>query len=127
MGVVRRAIALEDARPGRGLTALDRHEVLERDRDAQHGMERLRGPCALAVPQPGVGAVRLLQCALAIDAQPGVQAAVLPLGKIEMRLGQLARRHLARAQTGGHLVRTEAREVRHSPPRMAGTTMNASS
>ena len=76
--------------------------------------------------------------AVAVDRQPGMEAVVLRLGEVEMRLGQLARRDLAGAQPGGHLVGVEAGEVgRHRQvvggrrqsrsPRIAGTTMNSPS
>src|SRR4029079_7908229 len=53
-----------------------------------------------------------------------MQPVVLAIGQIEMRLGQLARRNVARPKPVRHVVGEEAREVGHSPPRIAGTTMN---
>jgi hypothetical protein len=91
VGVVRRSIALEDARTRGALPALDRDQVLERDRYAQQRVEGVHGGRALTTSrfEPGVGGAGLGQRAVAVDGQPGVQAVVLALGKIEMGGGQL--------------------------------------
>ena len=97
VGVVRRDVALEDPRAGGALAALDRDQVLERDRDAE---QRVEGPdrvVALAAGggQPGVGGVGLGERTLAVDREPRVERPVLALGGVEVGLGQLARRQLA--------------------------------
>ena len=92
--VVRRPVAREDARAGGALAALDRHEVLERDRDAQQRMQGIeRGaPLPARRREPRVGGVGLGERPLAVDGQPGVERVVLALGEVEMRLGQVPRR-----------------------------------
>ena len=65
------AIPVEDPRAGRALAALDRHEVLERDRDAQQRVEGVQrgAPLARARLRAGASArVGLGQRALAVDA-----------------------------------------------------------
>ena len=67
VGVVRRAIALEDPRAGRALAALDRHEVLERDRDAEQRRAARRGR---PLPSPRAAAIR----ASAASASPSARS-----------------------------------------------------
>ena len=86
MGVVRRPIALEDARAGGALAALDADQVLEGDRDAE---ERMQGgnrgrALVLAAASSRIGRVGLGQGRFPIDRQPCVQGVVLALGRVEM-------------------------------------------
>ena len=61
--VVRGEVALEDARPGGRLAALDRDEVLEGDRDAEERMQRIERGRAVAAGhrEAGIGRVRFVQ------------------------------------------------------------------
>ncbi len=136
VGVVRRDVALEDPRPSRALAALDRNKVLERDRDPEQRVERVeRGRSVRAGRrEPGIGRVGLGEGGRMVDRQPGVEAGVLSVGEVEMGLRQLARRQLADAQAGRHVVRVKARQLQghdrrapQSPPRIAGTTMKSPS
>ena len=92
-----------------------------------------RRPAGARRREPGVRGVGLGERPLAVDREPGVQRPVVALGGVEVGLGQLARRDLARAQERGHLVGEEPREVGHrvaaQPSRRgsAGTTMKSPS
>ena len=113
--VVRRAIALEDARAGGALAARHRHEVLQGDRDPEEGRQPVERRPALGAGhgEPRVGRVGLRERALAIDRQPGIECAVVALGRGQVGFGQLARRDLARAQKRGHLVGMKTRQIGH--------------
>ena len=106
VGVVRRPVALEDARSGRALAPRDRDEVLERDRDAQQRVECLEGRAGLpgARLDPRHPPRRRHRAPLPIDRQPGIEGTILALGHVEVCLGQFARTRVAAAQRAGHLV-----------------------
>ena len=61
VGVERRDVALEDPRAGGALAALDRDQVLERDRDPEQRVERVDRAPALGAGrgEPRVGGVGL--------------------------------------------------------------------
>ena len=82
MGVERGAVALEDARAGGCLPAGDRHEVLERNRDAQQRVQPVQRAVALAARrgEPGVGGVGLVEGAFVVQREPRVEAAVRAVG-----------------------------------------------
>ena len=103
VGVVRRAVALEDPRAGRALAALDRDEVLERDRDAEQRMERRRAPRRPRRAPPPAGRRRASASASARSRSMVSQAlrpSVLALGQVEVGVGQLARRDVAARAAG---------------------------
>ena len=111
-------VALEDPRAGGALAALDRDQVLERDRDAEQRVESVDGasPSPRAAGEPGVGGVGLLERGVAVDREPGVERVVVALGGVEVGLGELARAHLAGSEARGHLVGVEAGQAGHAGP-----------
>ena len=115
VGVVRGDVALEDARAGGALAALDRDQVLERDGDAQERMQRGQRGGALGPGggQPCIGGVGLGQRPLVVDREPGVEGVVAALGRLERGFGRLVRAQLAAAQEGGQLVGQETSRVGH--------------
>ena len=128
-------IALEDARPGRALAALDRDEVLERRPGcrAAGGARRARRRRRARGGQPRVGGVGLGEGPFAIDREPGVErrrcrARPRRDGPPSARATRSRRRagapasSWARSRVGSAVMRTA-----QSPPRMAGTTMKSPS
>ena len=115
VGVVRRAISLQDPRSGRALATRQRDQVLERDRDAEQRPEQVERPVRIGTRrrQPGVRCVGLGQRPVAIDGQPDVERPVVTFRGREVGLGQFARRDLTRPQERGHLVGVQSREVGH--------------
>ena len=100
VGVVGRAIALEDSRPGGALAALDADEVLERDRDAVERMEPARGRLPVPTRSRRAGRRRRrpgARAPVAVDGQPRIERMVLALGRVEMGDRELARGDVARA------------------------------
>ena len=96
VGVIRREVALEDPRTGGHRPALDRDEVLERDRDAEERLapapEMAAHVCLAA--QSRELPVRLLRRGerrLRVEMEPRVERAVLPLGAIQVCPRQVAR------------------------------------
>ena len=123
VGVERRAVPLQDPGAGRALAALDRHEVLERHRDAEQRVERVHGAVTLApgVGQAGggqarVGGVGLGQRPLVVDRQPRVEPMVRRAGAGEVRGRDLPRGDLAGPEEGGQLVRQQRGQVRRHRP-----------
>ena len=138
VGVVRRAVALEDPRPGGRLAARDRDQVLERDRDPEQRVERADGRRAIGPRgrQPRIGGIGLGQRPLVVERQPRVEAMVGRVRPGQVRRGDLARvvsparRRSARAWAVRR-VRSSAtamgRPRAYSPPRIAGTTKKSPS
>jgi hypothetical protein len=72
---------------------------------------------------PGIGGVRICPRGVIVDRAPRIQGMVLAVGDLEVGVGDLAGRDLAAPEQRRKLVGAEPREVRHSRPRIAGTTM----
>ena len=133
--VVRGEVALEDARAGGALAALDRHEVLERrpGRRAAGGARRARRRRRRGRSSSRASAASASASARSRSmVSQALSAPLSALGRVEVRRGQLARRDLAGAQPRGQLVGEEPGRIGRSsggqsPPRIAGTTMRSPS
>ena len=138
--VVRRDVPLEDPRAGRRLAALDRDEVLERDRDAEERMQGIERGATVATghSEAGVRRVRLVERAV-VEGEPGVQGMVLaalgdlPMGDDEVTRGDIASPQAGEPSHGMEAARDvgAAREIHRSPALLAtmiaGTTMKSPS
>jgi hypothetical protein len=84
-------VPVEDPGTGRALPAGDRHEVLERDWNAEQRPQPIQGRHATRPRrrESRIGGICLGKCSVAIDRQPGIQRPVVPLSRGKVRLGQV--------------------------------------
>ena len=114
--IERRQVALEDAGSTRGRHVGRDEHVLDGERDARHRSEYLAGRAAT------VDVGRDLQCVIA-HVQEGMDVGIHRGDPVEVRLGRLDARDLARRQLRCEVCGGEADQVRAhcSSPRMAVT------